>query len=257
MTSNPWVDALAWFYVTLFLVWLCQSWLTRHIYGLGWLLLGNEHRARKVYQLLLAPGVAIHELSHWLMAKALFVPTGRLSLFEPEQVTSQGAIRLGYVEITQTDVWRTSFIGLAPLLAGITFVTLLASLLGVDTAGPLEASTFLTQLPSSLWASIQTPLAAPVLYLIFSISNTMLPSSEDRRPWLLALMVPGFLLAGLYLWRIVPPLPEGIGAVILAAASRVIAVLTLTVALDVVLALTVWLSESVVGRLVGKRVEYR
>lgn len=257
MTANSWLDALAWLYVILCIVWLLQLWLTRHIYGLGWLLLGEEDRARRAYQLLLSPGVILHELSHWLMAKALFVPTGRFSLFEPEHLPTKGVTRLGYVEVHQTDIWRTSLIGLAPLAGGIGLITLLASALGLDTSGPLEASAFLSQLPASLWSAVRTPLAIPVLYLVFSISNAMLPSKEDRRPWLPALMVPLFALAVFYLWRVELPVPGTLGTTLLTAASRVIAVMMFTIVVDLVLAATVFLTENVVGRMVGKRVEYR
>ncbi|MCL5257423.1 MAG: hypothetical protein M1319_06460, partial [Chloroflexi bacterium] len=126
MTTNPWLDALAWLYIILCIVWLLQLWLRRHIFGLGWLLLGKEDRATRAYQLLLAPGVVLHELSHWLMAKILFVRTGPFSLFEPEHLPTKGLTRLGYVELREADIWRAGLTGLAPFIGGIGTITLLA-----------------------------------------------------------------------------------------------------------------------------------
>ena len=255
--SDIWSDIVAWLFVTLFIVWVSQTWLTRHIYGLGWLLLGDEQRAKRAYQLLLMPGVVLHELSHWIMAKLLFVPTGDFSLFEPQEMGRRRVIRLGYVEIAQSDMWRTSLIGLAPLVGGIGAVSLLASLMGVDTTGPLQGQEFITRLPNSLLASLTNPLAIIALYLVFTVSNTMLPSKEDRRPWVLAIMVPGFIVAVLHLWRVGPELPGNFEMMLLSAGSRVIAVLAMTVVLDVALVIFIGLAERLVGSLKGKKVEYR
>jgi hypothetical protein len=255
--ANIWTDILAWLFITLFAVWFCQAWLTRHIYGLGWLLLADQDRAKTAYQLLLVPGVALHELSHWIMAKLLFVHTGRFSLFEPQTMQHRRVIRLGYVEIAQSDIWRTSLIGLAPLIGGIAVLSALATLIGIDTTGPLQGQQFLTRLPNSILSAFRNPLAWVPMYLIFAVSNTMLPSREDRRPWVLAVMVPGFIFAALYLFRIVPDIPQNFETLLLNLGSKVIALVAMTVALDVGLMVAIWFAEHLVGRLRGKKVEYK
>lgn len=58
----------------------------------------------------------MHEFSHWLMAKILFVPTGRMSL-TPK--FGENSVELGSVQIAKTDFVRRFFIGIAPLLTGI------------------------------------------------------------------------------------------------------------------------------------------
>ncbi len=65
---------------------------------------------------LFLPGTMIHELSHALVAVVLRVPVGRME-FLPKM--DSGTIRLGSVEIGQSDRVRRSLIGVAPFLVGM------------------------------------------------------------------------------------------------------------------------------------------
>ncbi len=62
------------------------------------------------------PGTVIHEMAHFLTAKILRVPTGRVSLFP--RFTEHG-LQLGSVEIGRTDIFRRFLVGVAPLIVGI------------------------------------------------------------------------------------------------------------------------------------------
>ena len=62
------------------------------------------------------PGVALHELSHALMARLLGVQTANLTMVPRRQ--ADGHVRLGSVQVERVDVIRGSLIGLAPLLVG-------------------------------------------------------------------------------------------------------------------------------------------
>ena len=138
---------------------------------------GSTEAAVYVYHALVLPGVALHELSHWVAALILRVPTGRVSLVPVPD--GNGMARFGSVEIGRVDPLRESLVGLAPLVAGVTAVMAIVS-------GPLG----LGQLPVA-WADLATAGrrifaakdAALWLYLLTAIGNTMLPSSADRRRW--------------------------------------------------------------------------
>src|SRR5437588_102405 len=62
------------------------------------------------------PGVIVHELGHWLMANVLFVKTGEIE-FMP-QIHGEH-LKLGSVEVAQTDPIRRFFIGVAPIIIGL------------------------------------------------------------------------------------------------------------------------------------------
>ena len=136
-----------------------------------------------LFSLLFFPGVFIHELSHFLMAKVLFVPTGNFS-FIPKSMPD-GRLRLGYVEVGKTDMLRDSTIGMAPLIAGGLFISYAAiyklNLLPLWDA--LRAANF-----AFFWGGIFSLPSLPDFwlwfYLTFAVSSTMLPSDSDRNAWL-------------------------------------------------------------------------
>ena len=67
-----------------------------------------------IFSFIFLPGVFLHELSHFIMAKLLGVRTGRFSLLP--QSLPDGRLQLGYVETTRSDIVRDSLIGAAPLI---------------------------------------------------------------------------------------------------------------------------------------------
>jgi hypothetical protein len=146
-----------------------------------------------LFSLLFLPGVCLHEISHFVMARLLGVRTGRISLIP--QAMSDGKLRLGYVETAQAGWLRDALIGAAPLItAGLFIGTLGAAHLGLaplaalveqgDLSGAVRGLTGLPALPDFwIW-----------FYLVFVISSTMFPSASDRQAWLPVLLVCGLLL---------------------------------------------------------------
>lgn len=59
---------------------LLQRWIGRHVQGIGVLLFNSSYAGMALLWFVLLPGVVLHEISHWLMARLLGVPTGRLCL---------------------------------------------------------------------------------------------------------------------------------------------------------------------------------
>lgn len=162
------------------LLWL-QRQISARLLHVGWLLFHRERAAVLLYFVILFPGVLLHELSHLVAANVLGVRAGGLSL---RPVMRRRGLELGSVRIAHTDAVRESLIGLAPLVMGSALVLLIA---GLFLQVPLDAPQALLATPASivehLQRAFQQPNALLWLYLIFAISNAMLPSASDRQSW--------------------------------------------------------------------------
>lgn len=144
---------------------------------------GNAQLTMTVFSILFFPGVVLHEISHFIMAKLLFVRTRGFSIIP--KMMPEGYLRMGYVEVAETDIVRDSLIGAAPLILGNLVVAYIAiyrlhlmPLWDVLRNGQMNlfwmGITLLPNVPDFfLW-----------LYLTFAISSTMLPSRSDRHAWL-------------------------------------------------------------------------
>ena len=155
-----------------------------------------------LFSLVFLPGVIIHELSHYVVARLTGVRTGRFSILP--QILGNGKLQLGYVETASSDWLRDSLIGAAPLLSGSLVVTWLArGMLGFDRLVAGIQTGDLAQFGLAVQAVIQTPDFWLWFYLLFAISSTMLPSASDRRAW-----IP---MAGLAVMVVIIALSLGVG----------------------------------------------
>jgi hypothetical protein len=244
------IDGLLWFVVAIVALLLLQRVLHHEIQAVLLILTRNPALTIGLFSVFFFPGVLLHEFSHFLMAKLLFVPTGGFSLIP--QSLPDGRLRLGYMETAQADVARDSLIGAAPIITGGLAIALIAlqplnllPLWGVLRNGQFElfwlGITMLTQIRDFwLW-----------FYLAFAISSTMMPSESDRHAWLplglILLVLLGLaLLAGAGPWMIeslAPPLNA-----FLRSAALVFA---LSSALHVIFSLPVTLVHRILSRLTG------
>ena len=235
------------------LLW-ADRWLHRHLQGVILLLTGDEEIALWLYAAILLPGVILHELSHAFVAKVVGVRIGRISILPKRR----GArIRLGFVPIQETDFFRASLIGGAPLLAGsiaviaighLVFSTpeLIAALSAGDWRAGIEALVAVFQ-ASDVWIWI---------YLVFAISNTMLPSRSDIHAWpyvgfvALVIAVIVVLLGGSAL------LVDGVGSFLTTALRWLVLLGASTLLVDLPIFAAIFLLQKVVEHFKGIRVEY-
>lgn len=184
----PQLDGLRWVLLTLIPFIFLQRALHRALQAVFLLITRRAKIALAIFSLLFFPGVVLHEVSHFLMAKLLWVPTGRFSLI-PRR-SNDGRLLMGFVETAPTDILRDALIGAAPLLAGSAFVAFagitclkLLSLWETLSSGNLEATL------AAFAVVYKRPDFWLWFYLIVAVSSTMLPSHADRRTWLPVLLV--------------------------------------------------------------------
>jgi hypothetical protein len=188
------LSGLFWFVTMLVPLIFLQRLLHREIQAVFLILTRDVRITMGIFSLIFLPGVFLHEMSHFLMAKVLRVPTGRFSLLP--QPLPDGRLQLGYVETARADMLRDSLIGAAPLIVGTVFVAFVAIdrfqmrvLWDVFRNGQMDLFWMgMGMLPSAgdfyLW-----------FYLIFAVSSTMMPSESDRHGWREMAVSIGVLLA--------------------------------------------------------------
>jgi hypothetical protein len=175
------------------LLW-ADRWLHRHLQGVMLLLTEDPDIARWLYAIVLLPGVALHELSHALMATLVGVKIGRIHLLP--KATSDKRLQLGFVPVQATDIFRASLIGAAPLIIGsITVVAIGALLFQTPEILTALSSGDLLAAGQGLLRVLQAPDVWLWVYLVAAISNTMLPSRSDVHAWPALALVIGIVVA--------------------------------------------------------------
>ena len=247
------LTGLLWLAAMLGLFLAAQRWLHRQIHAILLMLTRRPNLALGLFSLVFFPGVFLHEMSHFLMARLLQVRTGRFSLLP--KVMADATLRMGYVETARTDVLRDALIGTAPLLTGGAAV----ALIGIYQMKVVPLFAFLS---SGQWDSLWNGLGALPdqpdfwlwFYLAFAISSTMLPSVSDRRAWL-PISIPLVVLTGLGLIAGAGPwmlehLAPGMNSLVQSLAM----IFGISLAVHLVLGLPVGVMAALVSRLTGLRV---
>jgi hypothetical protein len=231
---------------------LLQQWLHRHIQGLTLALTGDPGCALRALFYFLWPGVVVHEVSHYVVARLLLVPTGSLRVGLGRASGSQ--ITLGSVSVARTDPVRDSLVGAAPFLTGVCAILGIAGWgFGLWPGAGFSLELVLARVAeySSDWTTWLD------LYLIFAVSTAMIPSESDRRPWGPIIAVFGLGVGMLFLMGWAPRVP----AHIVQLARELVDALTFALGIAVVVNGAVggvlWLLESAIERIRWNRVRYR
>jgi hypothetical protein len=239
------MEALLWLGATLAALWLLSFVLAQHIQGLILLLGGSARVAVAVYDLLVLPGVVLHELSHMLAALVLGVRVLHVRLFQFRRLNDP---RQGEVVVANTDPVRMSLIGAAPLLGGVAVLGLLRPVLFTLLQG--DQLSF-----DQLGILLGTPRALLILYLVVAVANTMFPSAADRQAWrvvALGVLAIGVLMLGLRL-----TLPAQWIQALFNASDVLRDLLWPVLLIDLLVLALVLLGEALVGRARGRRIVYR
>lgn len=245
--TAPWelVLALAAVLVVLFLL---NDWISRHMQGIGLLITGHPEGGMVLAWLIFWPGIVLHEASHWVVAHLLGLHPSRLRVW-PERRGK--LVRMGYVDFRAGGPLRDSLVGLAPFLTGC------AVLLGV------AARVFSFDEQMGWRGAVQSVLGSLhqadlwlLFYLIFTVSNGMMPSASDRQAWSSLLLYMSLVTAGLYALDLLPALSSEVIARLLKGVRALVYALGLAVAVDLPIALGIGLVEWALSALKGQRVVY-
>ena len=229
---------------TLLPLLVVKRWITGSLQELSVRWVGDPQVALVVYFVLVLPGVVLHEVSHWLMATLLGVRVSKFRLGPVRQGRSN-RVSLGSVRVGKVDPLRASLIGLAPLLGASAVILLVGNLvLGLDEL----AAGFSGGGIEELWAGVQQVMRVPDawlwLYLIFAISNAMLPSESDMSTVRPVLIFLGIAAAVYLVVAGVPSIPPGVRETVDAVASYLASAFGLTLAVDalfiLIVALLLW-----------------
>src|SRR6185503_12627017 len=177
------ISGLFWIVLMLVPLILIQRLLHREIQAVFLILTRDSRLTMGIFSMIFLPGVFLHELSHFIVAKLLGVRTGKFSIFP--QSLPDGRLQLGYVETARADVVRDSLIGAAPLIVGTLFVAYVAV---YHLQMRVLWDVFRNGQFSLFWLGVR---ALPGVsdfyfwcYLAFAVSSTMMPSESDRHAWL-------------------------------------------------------------------------
>jgi hypothetical protein len=244
----PTLDGLLWLLLALGPLLLFQRGLHREIQAVFLLLTRRADLAVALFSLLFFPGVLLHEGSHFLMAKILGVPVGRVSLI-PQSIEGN-RLRLGFVETGKTDLLRDALIGTAPLLVGGLFVAY-AGIVHLDllsvwdgiASGNIEAAL------DSLAASFAVPDFWLWFYLTVTVSSTMFPSPSDRRAWLPVALILVFIVGLALIFGAGPWMSENLLPVLNDALGSVALVFAISAAVNFVVLFPAWMLRKVISRL--------
>lgn len=247
-----------WVAITLPCLYFLQRWIHRHLHGVALLLTGNKQWAIVLYAIVLFPGVLLHELSHWITANILRVKTGKFSVL-PKSI-ADGSVQLGYVEYYKTSKVgpiRESLIGSAPLVTGTAVVILIAfKIFDVPTLSASIVSGDIELLTNALVALFETPDFLIWLYLLFAISNAMMPSSSDRRAWpAFALIMVVFAII-LYLLGLADNFVESLVGPAATVFGYLGLAYSLVIGVDIFFIFFVYIIESMISRIKGVDVVY-
>lgn len=161
------------FIILIFLLGFFRNHIAAQIQGISLLLFKTRVFGIIFYSIFFLPGVLIHELSHLLVAQLLGVRTGNISIF-PQEIKGE-SVRMGSVQSEQTDPLREILIGSAPFFTGLAIISFIVLFqFGFLLSGIVDIQNLLSQLSF---------VKIVLLYLIFSIANTMFVSKEDQRGW--------------------------------------------------------------------------
>lgn len=249
---------VSWILVAL-AIWLLRPtirWIHKHVQGLGLLITNNPQGAVLIYYLALLPGVALHEGSQWALAKILRVKVKKFRLWPEKQ--RGGVIRLGLVEIDdETDIVRSTLVGLIPLVAGIGVIALIggwrfdpAELLAALATGDLPT------IAAGLGAFLDAPDFWLWAYIVFAVANTMLPEEHDRINWWLIVGLLVGLAVFLWLLDLSILIQAGLNGPLAQLAASMSLALILSLCIDWLVMGVIWVMERVFGRLLNREVEY-
>jgi hypothetical protein len=195
-TLPPLVGSL---FLLLILAWFSRQ-ISLNIQFPFYKLTRSQNSATLAIFLLFLPGVFVHEIAHWTVARLLGLKTGKFRVWPKRQGKYIG---LGSVSVESRDPIRDSLVGVAPLLVGTVLVTIIGHMI-FDTpavSARLAEGNWLGAV-AAFREALDQPSGLIWAYLLFTIANAMMPSASDREPIMpvlaySALAIAAYIILGL------------------------------------------------------------
>ncbi len=169
----------------LLIIFFTSKIVSAALYSMLFYITRRHSYARYMLSITLFPGILTHEISHWIVAKILFVRTGRIE-FVP--VMQNGKLKLGSVQIYNTNKLKRLLIGIAPIFVGLIMILSLAS---YSVSSLLELS----------FTPKKVIFFFFVVYVLFVITNTMFSSKKDVEGSLALIILLLLTLGSLYIFN--------------------------------------------------------
>lgn len=247
----PWLSLLMILVPLIF----AEQWIHRHVFGISYLMTENKESATGVYYIFFFPGVLLHEIIQYFVAGALDVPIKKIQAYPKPQ--DNGTLRYDFVSIKPTDPIRASIIGGAPfIIAGFFVYTISTSILDLHSLPAAIGTQDTSQISSAVQDLLNTPNFWFWLYLLFVISNGMIPTKEDRQGWRLILAVIGGFTLILILIGSHQVVTETLNGPVRESLELVTTSLAIILGLDVLVILFLRIVENSFERIRGYRVNY-
>lgn len=232
-----------------------EKWIQSHLYGVGWLLTNDKQSATVLYYLILAPGVFVHEFTQWLVAGALNVPTRRVMAWPEAQ--EDGTLRLDFVQIQGAGWLRSALIGAFPFIVGTGLIWLISNeILNLQHFFDALATGDITLIGPALREVGSTPDFYLWLYLLFAISNAMLPTPADRKGWPLLIGVFAVTLGFLILIGVGQQLYDTFTGPVAHGLNVLTAAFSTVLAVEVGAIFLIGVTEEVIERLTKRKFQY-
>ncbi len=192
----PWLLAA----LILFLLLRTQKALQRRIFGVGWMVAAHNDAGAVLYTLVLLPGVALHEVVEWLTAGVLNFKTVRSMRWPEADKNGEIDPKFVTVEYPKRDpklgppgpaarlktLFTRAIVEITPTLAGLAVILFICNNI-------VDFPSILKTFPSGDVATISGALGKALgrpdfwlwFYVLFTISNTMMPRRFARRGMLI------------------------------------------------------------------------
>ena len=249
---------LIWIIFTFPLLILLERGVHQRLRGFFYLITGSRRHSLTLYSIILLPGVFLHELSHWLLANLFGIRTGNFSIIPSEDDYST---TLGYVEYYRTptlDPVREGLVGMSPLFAGIPAVIFIARRLfnTPEILALIQTADLIALIQAGL-QSFQSAEAFLWMWVLFAVSNSMMPSSADRRAWPLLFLALGVMVGTLYLLGAFPIIINKYGDSASRLFSYIALAFSITIIIDMIAIVVLFFLEKLYERVTGYRIYYQ
>jgi|GEM_PF-1560730 len=250
---EPWIVLV----VLLLPLIYAERWVHRHLFGIGYLISEDKVSATRLFYVIFAPGVFLHEFIQYLVAGALNVPIKKLTGWPEEQ--DNGILRLDFIVVEQeeTDAIRAALVAASPFFIMSVLVWYISTqVLDLTQVTIALGEADLTALGTAINGVLQTPNFILWTYLLFAVANSMLPKREEARGFPLILGVGAAIAGGMLILGLDAVLLETFGGPVADTMGLInIAVATILV-LDIFMIVLLGFLEDSLERWRGYKMDY-